>query len=575
MIPLYRNSQKVQSVDDIAILLVDGPNAGLADLAALLKRHGYRTQTVSTERDALDALEHREPSLVFIDLRHALADQLCQHLRDTAVGAITPVIMMGTQGANVTSVADALAVGADFYFEASWQHEAVLAKVKIYVGEGGVPVVDAPLPPQVANPELLRRLSADQSAHAANQNVVPPPLPKRAAQTLPHAAALPAEPSTDLTALIQSPAARLQQGPPPRRKPTLVAALVPFEAGSWDATPPMGNLDETYHVAQVLAQASMAQASGRMDWQQGDIHVCLWFHEGSPCGYSSNLAHDNLAEFLSRTGSIRHAAYRQLRLQTLPNARLTLAYLVRLGEISTDKIWALMTAHLAEQTYGLFAWEAGSFAWHSDVMPLEDRITLNMPTPGWLLEGLRRKYDMPRLLPHVGGGATMVARTTACEALVPNLHVGSAEAHMISLLDGTRTLEDIASSCQTPIIEVYRVVLLLVMLRHAQVTHRGSAGLQGGIGAHPTRDTQRITEKLQQTRLCDYFEILGIATSASSFEVDRASVRLQEAFHPNRFSRDVRLQYEAELAEIAEILADAREVLVDQGKRQAYAEHVV
>ena len=574
MIPLYRNSQKVQSVDDIAILLVDGQDAGLADLAALLKRHGYRTQTVSTERDALDALEHREPSLVFIDLRHPQADQVCQHLRDTAVGAITPVIMMGAQGAHVASVADALAVGADFYFEASWQHEAVLTKVKTYVGEGGVPVVDAPPPPRGDHPDLLRRLTAGEPSHAANQNVVPPPLPKRIAPKVEPMAALPAEPSTDLTALIQ-PAARSQQGPPPRRKPTLVTAPVPFEAGSWEATPPVGTLDETCHVAQVLAQAWMAQASGRMDWQQGDIHVCLWFHEGSPCGYSSNLAHDNLAEFLSRTGSIRHAAYRQLRLQTLPNARLTLAYLVRLGEISPEKIWALMTAHLAEQTYGLFAWEAGTFAWHSDAMPLEDRIALNMPTPGWLLEGIRRKYDMPRLLPHVGGGATMVARTTACEALVPNLHVGSAEAHMISLLDGTRTLEDIASSCQTPVIEVYRVVLLLVMLGHAQVTHRGTAGLEGGMGTHPTRDAQRITEKLQQTRLCDYFEILGIAANASSFEVDRASAVLQEAFHPRRFNRDVRLQYEAELAEIAEILADAREVLVDQGKRQAYAEHVV
>ena len=169
----------------------------------------------------------------------------------------------------------------------------------------------------------------------------------------------------------------------------------------------------------------------------------------------------------------------------------------------------------------------------------------------------------------------MVARLSACETLVPSLHLGRAEAHIIRLLDGTRTLEDIASNCETQLVDVLRLVLLLVTLRHAKVTSRDASARRLTAGVDSVRDAQRIREKLQQTRLSDYFDILGIAANASSYEVEQAASILQDAFHPSRFNQDLREQHAAEIAEIAEIIDDAREVLVDPSRRQAYAEHMV
>ena len=181
------------------------------------------------------------------------ASQLCQRLRDTAVGAITPVIMMGAPGADIVSVADALAIGADFYFDAPWQDDAVLVKVKTYVGEGGVPVVDAPPMPEHDPTAAAASTGLRECTPAAPQNTMPAALPK-----LP----LPAEPATDLTSLLQPQPLRLQHGPPPRRPSTVVAALVPCDTGSWDAAPPSGQLDPICHVGYVLAQAWAAQATG-------------------------------------------------------------------------------------------------------------------------------------------------------------------------------------------------------------------------------------------------------------------------------------------------------------------------
>ena len=72
----------------------------------------------------------------------------------------------------------------------------------------------------------------------------------------------------------------------------------------------------------------------------------------------------------------------------------------------------------------------------------------------------------------------MLARHTACAALVVNLQLGHDDRQMLGLLlDGTRTLADIASSCQAALVEVYRLGLLLLMLRHVQVSARDPVDL--------------------------------------------------------------------------------------------------
>src|SRR3954447_23169685 len=67
----------------------------------------------------------------------------------------------------------------------------------------------------------------------------------------------------------------------------------------------------------------------------------------------------------------------------------------------------------------------------------------------------------------------------------------------------------------------------------------------------------------------DYYEILGVARSASGEEIKRSYRRLAMKYHPDRNNGDTRGKAEAKFKECAE----AYEVLSDSTKRQRYDQY--
>jgi hypothetical protein len=67
---------------------------------------------------------------------------------------------------------------------------------------------------------------------------------------------------------------------------------------------------------------------------------------------------------------------------------------------------------------------------------------------------------------------------------------------------------------------------------------------------------------------------LGLSRSATAYEIERACQKYASEFAAEHFSSRVVQDVSAELQEIAEVLADARWVLSDARRRDAYARHL-
>jgi CheY-like chemotaxis protein len=101
-------------VDAPAILLVDDYDDALEIYATYLRFHGYRVKTARNGREALDAIEAFQPSLVLMDLRMPILDgtEALRRIRLLPQFARVPVLALTAHALEDERVA-ALADGFD------------------------------------------------------------------------------------------------------------------------------------------------------------------------------------------------------------------------------------------------------------------------------------------------------------------------------------------------------------------------------------------------------------------------------------------------------------------------------
>jgi len=118
------------------ILLVDDEHAGFGELAQALDAAGY-TPLVTRPGDSAPGIFGEAPAdLVFISLEAPTALADCEGIRANPDGAIVPIVFIGHGHPEVGSPSQALAKGADFFFDRPYDMKKVLNKVQTYVGRG-------------------------------------------------------------------------------------------------------------------------------------------------------------------------------------------------------------------------------------------------------------------------------------------------------------------------------------------------------------------------------------------------------------------------------------------------------
>ena len=68
----------------------------------------------------------------------------------------------------------------------------------------------------------------------------------------------------------------------------------------------------------------------------------------------------------------------------------------------------------------------------------------------------------------------------------------------------------------------------------------------------------------------DYFALLGVARSATSYDIRRAYASLQEEYDPHRVLTGETVDLRADVDLILEVLAEAFEILEDDLRRERY-----
>ncbi|MCK6575969.1 response regulator, partial [Myxococcota bacterium] len=158
------------------ILIAEHEVAVAESLERRLALRGYAPMLVTGGVDALAAFDAHRPDLVVVSL--TLPDdagrEICRGIRLRPLGALVPILFIGSGREEVRNVSEAIAAGADHFFRKPEGIGELLAKVATYIGPGDESASGTPEPPHAPVPDERALLDALGRADSGT----PPPTPQ-------------------------------------------------------------------------------------------------------------------------------------------------------------------------------------------------------------------------------------------------------------------------------------------------------------------------------------------------------------------------------------------------------------
>jgi hypothetical protein len=129
----------------------------------------------------------------------------------------------------------------------------------------------------------------------------------------------------------------------------------------------------------------------------------------------------------------------------------------RLGQILLEKkfidradLEEVVRSQIEELIYSLLSWESGSFKFYENQFPTDEEITVSLSVENVILEGLRRLDEINRIREAVPDFSQVLTITPAPPERKKEISLQSEEWNLLSLVNGRRTISEIADASDLP-----------------------------------------------------------------------------------------------------------------------------
>ncbi len=343
-------------------------------------------------------------------------------------------------------------------------------------------------------------------------------------------------------------------------------------------TPDHSDLSEEL-CPQILWRLYTQRVSGSMEFSSSGDTKQLFLEQGIPVGIRSSQTADHLEELLFREGLIDRQAYAEARVKGIMQPRALAAHLVEREMLRPEELFPLVRRHLEYCILGLFEWQTGSAEFKPELIDDSEKVRLAKPLASLIMEGIRRKFLLSRMMNELGGPSSLLApvpredRDPAAPA-PGELALSPKEQEVLRLVDGMRPIEEIVFISGQEVTTVYRVLLAASILGIVKVVVRGIIVHGEKQQEILSRDLEirrrRLEAKFEQINSASYFEILGLDRNANQYEIAQAHERLTREFHSLHYSHPSLADLATKLEVVQRTLSEALEVLSDELLREGY-----
>ena len=351
---------------------------------------------------------------------------------------------------------------------------------------------------------------------------------------------------------------------PPERRREPPKLDIPASLGAGDAV-------------RAFARVVGARYTGALAFEDTTGIRRVLFRDGDFVTAASGADGESLVAFLTQRGDLPAEVAARIGRKLPQFGRHAGAALIAQGHLRQDDLWPVLRAHAEWLVGRIVLLSSGAVSVEGDVpvrLQAEPAVFGGATGAEVLVEIVRRAVSPEQALQRLGGPNTVLQKGDN-SSLLGECAIADAEADIVRSLTEEPLAETLRRAGHKDFAAVLYVLVELSVLGRASGERRPAREAQEKRAAKPDHLDHaalraRILSRKALSEEGDYFALLGVARSATSYDIRRAYGSLRDEYDPSRIltSETVDLRGDVEL--ILEVLAEAFEILEDDLRRERY-----
>ena len=399
---------------------------------------------------------------------------------------------------------------------------------------------------------------------------------------LPPSAAAASDSSAALSTV--PPAARVERPSPDRSAgpaPSPVAAAQPPTASSeLQREPPKLEIPASLgagDAVRAFARVVRARYTGALAFEDSTGIRRVLFRDGDFVTAASGADGESLVAFLTQRGDLPAEVAARVGRKLPQFGRHAGAALIAQGHLRQDDLWPVLRAHAEWLVGRIVLLDSGAVSVESDVpvrLQAEPAVFGGATGAEVLVEIVRRAVSPEQAVQRLGGLNTILQKGDNT-TLLGECAMNDAEATIVRSITEEPLAETLRRAGHKDFAAVLYILVELSVLSRASGERRAPREAQEKHSAKPDRLDHaalraRILSRKALSEEGDYFALLGVARSATSYDIRRAYAALKEEYDPARILTSETVDLRDDVEMILEVLAEAFEILEDDLRRERY-----
>jgi hypothetical protein len=216
----------------------------------------------------------------------------------------------------------------------------------------------------------------------------------------------------------------------------------------------------------ILEFLRISRKTGILVFKNGNIKKGLHVKDGNIVFANSNLPDERLGDMLLQQGRISREDYER-SVSMLGSKKRQGKILVEIGAITPKELWQGVQDQVRQIVFSLYNWERGKFLFSQRELPGKENITADVNIWDLIIEGIRRMKEPQAILSRFTSRDVVLARIDF--GIKDKTKLEPFEKHVLDLIDGERTIQEICRDSEIGEIETLKVIYLLLSIGYIKV----------------------------------------------------------------------------------------------------------